>query len=398
MIKYLLYILPFSYYFILPVNSFCQMPSCPNVAPVINITEPITGNQYNAGRNISFQVNATDKDGKVVKVEFYNNGIKLAQATAAPYLYIGQTVEAGNYILTAKATDNLGASTTSATVSISVTDCTGGSGTITAEGYPNTAGGMVSDLNKNPSFPNHPLVIQSLHSFEYGPNLGDQYGARVRGYICAPLTGNYTFYIAGDDQAGLWLSTDDDPANKKLIAYNEAWVNPNDWYKFATQKSAPIKLVKGGRYYIESLHKEYVGPDHLSVAWELPGGSLEAPIPGSRLSPVAAAQNGRMSAQEFNVAMRTITIENNFDSAGTTGLKVLVAPNPSRNYFTITTTAKSDKPLSVNVIDIMGRVVETRASVAANGTFQLGAVLSKGIYFIEIKQGTQKERLKLVKL
>ena len=88
----------------------------------------------------------------------------------------------------------------------------------------------------------------------------------MRGYVCAPVTGEYNFFISGNDQAELWLSTDDNPANKVLLAFILSWTNPKQYDKFPSQKSAPVKLVKGVRYYIETLHKEYQSYDHLSVA------------------------------------------------------------------------------------------------------------------------------------
>jgi hypothetical protein len=222
-------------------------------------------------------------------------------------------------------------------------------------------------------------------------NVADNYGGRLRGYICAPVTGDYTFYISGDDQAGLWLSTTDNPLNKVLIAYTEAATFFRQYYKNASQKSVKIHLVKGGRYYIETLHKESTGADHLSVAWVLPGGVLEAPIPGSRLSPYTAPLAGRPA--DFTTAMRSM--QQTIDAAKK--LTVTATPNPSNNYFTLNTRSNSDKALSVKMMDAAGRVVENRLNVAANGTIQVGAKLPAGIYFVEVIQGTQKEMLKLVK-
>jgi hypothetical protein len=116
-------------------------------------------------------------------------------------------------------------------------------------------------------------------------NTGDWMGARIRGYICPPVTGNYTFYIAGDDGVELWLSTSDNPANKKKIAGYVGWTGFQEWEKYPDQKSALIALQVGKSYYIEVLHKNGAGGDHVSVRWDLPNGTSEAPVPGSRLAP-----------------------------------------------------------------------------------------------------------------
>ena len=51
----------------------------------------------------------------------------------------------------------------------------------------------------------------------------EQYGARISGYLHPPGTGSYTFWISSDDGSQLWLSTDDDPANLSLVAYEDSW-------------------------------------------------------------------------------------------------------------------------------------------------------------------------------
>jgi Esterase-like activity of phytase/Bacterial Ig domain/PA14 domain/Bacterial protein of unknown function (DUF839) len=366
-------------------------PLAINAAPTVSIINPVAGTPYNAGSNIAFTVNAADADGMITEVEFFINGNKIAEDSTSPYIYTSQKVEAGTYLLTAKAKDNSGAVTTSAAVTITVTAC-GGSGSISVEGYTNIAGSQVADLTNNTAYPNSPAVLASLNKFEYGNDLGENYGARIRGYICAPETGLYTFNISGDDQAALWLSTDENSANKIRIAYTESWTNPRQWNKFATQKSDTIRLVKGARYYIEALHKEAISFDHLAVGWTLPSTTFEGPIPGSRLSPWGAVFPNIVTgatAPNFSTAMQ--------NSNNSKVLKVKVVQNPAHNYFTIITSSNSDIALTVIVTDAMGRVVESKANIAANGTIQIGDKLPAGIYFAEFMQDNIIQRLKLVK-
>ncbi len=90
-----------------------------NQNPIISITSPQTGATFEAGNNITIAANASDTDGIITKVEFYNGGTLLGQDTTTPYSYTWNNVSAGSYSIIAKAYDNEGASST-ASVSITV--------------------------------------------------------------------------------------------------------------------------------------------------------------------------------------------------------------------------------------------------------------------------------------
>ena len=110
-----------------------------------------------------------------------------------------------------------------------------------------------------------------LGALEGLTDYSDNYGERVRGYLTAPITGNYYFWIAGSDLVELWISNDEEPVNK----VKRAWVNPTNngtashqWDVQPKQKSGWLSLVAGQRYYVEVLHKAGVGTgDNWSVGW-----------------------------------------------------------------------------------------------------------------------------------
>ena len=91
-----------------------------NNPPAVSITSPANNATFTPPATVSIQASASDNDGTVSKVEFFNGGTKLGESTAAPYSYSWANVAAGTYTLTAKATDNKGAVTTSAAVTIVV--------------------------------------------------------------------------------------------------------------------------------------------------------------------------------------------------------------------------------------------------------------------------------------
>ncbi|AOW09985.1 hypothetical protein EM308_10950 [Flavobacterium gilvum] len=91
-----------------------------NTEPTVLISSPLANASYDALANITIIADATDVDGSVRKVEFFQGVTKLGEATAAPYSFDWNEVAAGSYDLTAKATDNDGAVTTSEIVNVTV--------------------------------------------------------------------------------------------------------------------------------------------------------------------------------------------------------------------------------------------------------------------------------------
>jgi uncharacterized repeat protein (TIGR02059 family) len=91
-----------------------------NIPPVVSISSPLNNAVYTAPAVITITANATDSDGTISKVEFYNGAIKLGEKTSSPYSYTWNNVPAGTYSLTVIATDNLFATTTSAAISVTI--------------------------------------------------------------------------------------------------------------------------------------------------------------------------------------------------------------------------------------------------------------------------------------
>ena len=151
------------------------------------------------------------------------------------------------------------------------------------EVYLNIPGNSVADLTNHSSFPASPGLETIQPQFEAPTEFGDNYGQRMRALLIAPTNGTYTFWVAGDDNAALYLSTNEDPATRVRIAYVNSWTSSREWTKETNQQSALIPLTGGQRYYIEALEKEGTGGDNLAVRWRLPNGTIEEPIPGNRL-------------------------------------------------------------------------------------------------------------------
>ena len=100
----------------------------PNTPPVVSLTSPAANTTYKAPASVTLTASATDADGSVAKVDFYNGSTLLSEDTVSPYTYSWGNVAAGTYTLTAVATDNNGAATTSPAITIVVSDTTSTTG------------------------------------------------------------------------------------------------------------------------------------------------------------------------------------------------------------------------------------------------------------------------------
>ncbi|HEV7684742.1 MAG TPA: Ig-like domain-containing protein, partial [Pyrinomonadaceae bacterium] len=80
-----------------------------NSAPTVSISSPLNQAVFAEDSNLTINAAASDADGTVSKVEFYEGSTLLGTDTSSPFAITWANVAAGTYLLTAKATDNVGA-------------------------------------------------------------------------------------------------------------------------------------------------------------------------------------------------------------------------------------------------------------------------------------------------
>jgi len=92
-----------------------------NLPPTVSITSPTNGTLITFPANVTINANANDLDGTVSSVEFFVNNVSIGTDATSPFSIVWTAV-IGNANLTAKATDNKSATTTSSIVAITIAD------------------------------------------------------------------------------------------------------------------------------------------------------------------------------------------------------------------------------------------------------------------------------------
>jgi uncharacterized repeat protein (TIGR02059 family) len=101
------------------VTNNCTL-STTNKSPVVSVSSPVNYSTYKSPAMITIKANASDSDGTISKVEFYNGSTKIGVSTTPPYSIVWKNVTTGKYTITATATDNLNSTTKSTPVSVTV--------------------------------------------------------------------------------------------------------------------------------------------------------------------------------------------------------------------------------------------------------------------------------------
>jgi hypothetical protein len=216
-------------------------------------------------------------------------------------------------------------------------------GGLRMEIFTDIAGTTIGDLMGADKYINNaPDITAYTRQFSsrpvYGGGVLDNYGGRLSGWIIPTESADYNFFIRSDDLSQLYLSPNDNPAEKVLIAevftccgpFRETNLDPA-----ASETSAPVALVAGQRYYIEALWKEGGGGDYADVAWRkvgdtftaqalpfIQGNVLEALAPPNSFVPPTASIASPADNSSVEVGAPVTLVVNATAAAGKTIAKV----------------------------------------------------------------------------
>jgi len=84
--------------------------------PIVSINSPITNSAFTVGKAVTISAAASDLDGTISSVEFFANGSSIGTSQTEPYSINWVFNQVGQYVITAKATDNSGIETISSEI------------------------------------------------------------------------------------------------------------------------------------------------------------------------------------------------------------------------------------------------------------------------------------------
>ena len=209
------------------INGGAPLVDGGNLAPSVSITRPSDGQFFAIGDTITIEAAASDADGSVVKVEFFEGSTLLGEDTTAPYSFTWNSVPGGTYTLTARATDNNGA-TRNASVRVyvgtptltriaitpaSATVDVGKTRQFTAAGYDQfdlpfsvnpswsiTGGGTISAAGLfSAAFPGGPFTVTARDG-AFSATAAVTVVKPKASCTGGPANGDYTYAVSGDSQ------------------------------------------------------------------------------------------------------------------------------------------------------------------------------------------------------
>ena len=303
------------------ISGLYLAPYYQNYAPQVTPAPYIARDNAYVGQPLGL-VTATDVNAQdsfsAYAISGGNTGGVFGINPASGQLYVAQAgllnaSSTPTYTLTIQTTDNgTPALNGTGTVTVSVVAATGINVTgIVQEIWTGLSSGTaVSDLTGSANYPNKPNVRRTLTSFDSGTGYGDNYGSRIRAKFVPPTSGAYQFYISSDDNSRLLFSANANGSGAAQIASVSGWTDYNVWTTYAAQTSAVKTLVAGQAVYLETLHKEGGGGDHVSVGYTGPGATSVTVIPGSMLLPfnINAAPAFAPASYAYSVNAATATL------------------------------------------------------------------------------------------
>ncbi len=188
--------------------------------PTVSLTAPSAGTVVTAPGNLTLTANASDSDGTITKVAFYQNDQLLGEDTTSPFSFAWSNVAAGSYKLKAVATDNANATGTSAVVSVVIN----APPTVSITSPANNAAFTGSSITINASAGDSDGGVTKVEFFEGAAKLGEDTSSPYSLVWNNASEGNHTLTAVATDAYG--AATTSGAVQIAFINFNQARLDP----------------------------------------------------------------------------------------------------------------------------------------------------------------------------
>lgn len=369
-----------------------------NTAPTVSITAPVTGSSYTSGTSISLAATAADTaPGTVSSVSFYDGATLLGTDTSSPFSFTWTGASVGTHSITARATDNNGATTTSGAVSITVNAVASNPLTLSYFHFVNkwttdymrpTAGGLTATITQYeeaavPTLDSYQWEFRAVTgtNYYYIINKFTQKAIQPTGGVNTDNTGLSQTTLTATNQ-GLtelhWSVTASNEAgfywiqNRKSLLY----IRPN-----AGTNGTGVEIVQNALNTTLS-----------SFKWNLVKLG-DKPVTNARIATTISEMNQTTDFTKENLSVEASeTID---EIVATT-----IYPNPADAVIKLRTFVKEEGTVNVTIYDIVGKMLITKKYQSRVGWLQENIDISElkiGTYILKINQGSFFETKKLIK-
>ncbi len=241
-----------------------------NQLPTVALTAPASGSTFTVPATITFTATATDSDGTIIKVEYYDGTNKIGESATGPNYSFAWTATGGVHNITAKTLDNGLGVATSQPITVYVTQPVAQG--LRAEFYNdrNLTSLVGTRLDNFVFFSETTASWPTAYGFP-GLSVADNFSVRWSGQLRPTLTGNYTLETVTDEGVRLYL-------NGNLVI--------NNWTSHTAASNTYVVALTANTFYdITIEYYEGTGANATSQLWYTPPGSARAVIPQARLYP-----------------------------------------------------------------------------------------------------------------
>ncbi|MBI1767585.1 MAG: T9SS type A sorting domain-containing protein [Bacteroidetes bacterium] len=336
----------------------------PNQPPIVSMVYPANRANYPTGSSIPLAANASDPDGTIAKVEFFNGTTKLGEVLTSPYHFVWSDPPAGKASLTVRAKDNQNGITTSTTIPITIT-----SGTL----LDSTSTGIVFGLYAPEATLTGTMTLTMDSTASRGSYFSVSEGNGKNDSLPPPATATFNFQLPISDTYAVWVRVHSQPADHQRYFINPGTGNWTTWEAGVNSEWSWVKITDPSSG-LPAMYTFSEGFNTFTMGWY---------------------------DENVQVDRIMITNDSNFDPSLSNPMKdVILYPNPATDKFYLEYTSTLSQQTQVCIYDINSRLVKQLFVAIDIGQNEIPIDihdLSNGIYIVSLLMNNgQKYSVRIV--